>query len=80
MAYKSKHIADAFQVYGGDEFASKAAGHELNGLKAYLNTEVEGLHCPFMLLLDYRGYRLIATTTLPIGKNSLVYGSADGGM
>jgi len=30
-----KFAIDAFGVYGGDDFAMKAAGHELNGLKAY---------------------------------------------
>lgn len=75
-----KFAIDAFGVYGGDEFAQKAAGHELAGLKAYYNCAIEGLNTPFMLLMDYRGYRLIATTKLPIGGTSLIYGSADGGI
>lgn len=75
-----KFAIDAFGVYGGDEFAQKAAGHELAGLKAYYNCKIEGLNTPFMLLMDYRGYRLIATTKLPIGGGSLIYGSADGGI
>lgn len=73
----------------------KAAGHELNGLKAYYNTKVEGLHYPFMTLLSYLGwsffdqknsirvdsvgYRLIATPKLPLSSTSLIYGSADAG-
>lgn len=36
-------------VYGGDDFAMKAAGHELNGLKAYFKTDTDGLHFPFMV-------------------------------
>jgi len=75
-----KFAIDAFGVYGGDEYAQKAAGHELAGLKAYYNCQIEGLNTPFMLLMDYRGYRLIATTKLPIGGSSLIYGSADGGI
>ena len=75
-----KFAIDAFGVYGGDEYAQKAAGHELGGLKAYYNCRIEGLNTPFMLLMDYRGYRLIATTKLPIGSGSLIYGSADGGV
>ena len=75
-----KFAIDAFGVYGGDEYAQKAAGHELAGLKAYYNCQIEGLNTPFMLLMDYRGYRLIATTKLPIGGTSLIYGSADGGI
>jgi hypothetical protein len=74
-----KFAIDAFGVYGGDEFAAKAAAHELNGLKAYYRCNVDGLYFPFMTLMDYRGFRLIATTRLPLSKNSLVYGSADGG-
>lgn len=75
-----KFAIDAFGVYGGDEFAAKAAAHELNGLKAYFRAHIEGLYFPFMTLMDYRGFRLIATTRLPLSKNSLVYGSADGGI
>lgn len=75
-----KFAIDAFGVYGGDEFAQKAAGHELAGLKAYYNCAIEGLNTPFMLLMDYRGYRLIATTKLPLSGASLIYGSADGGI
>lgn len=75
-----KFAIDAFGVYGGDEFAQKAAGHELAGLKAYYNCTIDGLNTPFMLLMDYRGYRLIATTKLPLSSASLIYGSADGGI
>lgn len=81
-----KFAIDAFGVYGGDDFAMKAAGHELNGLKAYHSInhlikapEGNGLHFPFMVLISYRGYRLIATPKLPLGPGSLIYGSGDGG-
>lgn len=30
-------------------------------------------------LIDYKGYRLIAVSMLPIGSNTLVYGASDGG-
>lgn len=75
-----KFAIDAFGVYGGDDFAMKAAGHELNGLKAYYGTHVEGLRYPFMTLISYRGYRLIATPFLPLSSSSLIYGSADAGV
>ena len=29
-------------------------------------------------LIDYKGYRLIAISVLPISKSDIVYGSADG--
>ena len=32
-----------------------------------------------MALVDYKGYRLIAVSKLPINKFSIVYGSNDGG-
>jgi hypothetical protein len=34
---------------------------------------------PLMTLIDYRGYRIIATTLLPISSNTLKYGSEDAG-
>eukprot|EP01102_Stenamoeba_stenopodia_P009610 TRINITY_DN2847_c0_g2_i1.p1 TRINITY_DN2847_c0_g2~~TRINITY_DN2847_c0_g2_i1.p1 ORF type:complete len:696 (+),score=133.49 TRINITY_DN2847_c0_g2_i1:124-2088(+) len=34
---------------------------------------------PLMALLDYRGFRLICMSLLPISKKTLVYGSDDGG-
>ena len=39
--------------------------------------KVPGLYVPLMALIDYRGFRLIATSVVPIGKDTLVYGSAD---
>lgn len=74
-----KFAIDAFGVYGGDDFAMKAAGHELNGLKAYREAAVPGLRFPFMVLISYKGYRLIATPLLPLTPGSLIYGSADAG-
>ncbi len=32
-----------------------------------------------MLIIDYLGFRLLATSFLPISKETLLYGSADGG-
>ncbi|KAL6072242.1 Clu domain-containing protein [Balamuthia mandrillaris] len=57
----------------------KAAGHELKGLMEYMDCRVKGLHFPLMVLVDYRGYRLIAESILPLGPNTLIYGSSDGG-
>jgi hypothetical protein len=31
-------------------------------------------------VVDYLGYRLLATSMLPIGKGTLISGSSDGGM
>jgi len=54
-------------------------GHELRGLQAYANCAVPGLCLPLMALVDYRGFRLIAISYLPINNKTLVYGSNDGG-
>ena len=35
---------------------------------------------PLMAIVDWRGFRLVATSLLPIGSGSLVYGSCDGGI
>lgn len=70
-------------LYGSDEYAQKAAGHELKGLNQWaLNSD--GLHFPLMALVRYCGFTLVALSMLPIGgnvngKNSLVYGSDDAG-
>jgi hypothetical protein len=47
-------------------------GHELRGCMCYYNCAVAGLAVPLMCLVDYRGFRLIAITVLPIGRNTLV--------
>lgn len=74
-----KIAVDKRGLYGGDEFIMKAAGHELKGLIEYMDCRVAGLHFPLAVLVDYRGYRLIAEAILPVGRDTLVYGSADGG-
>eukprot|EP01091_Cochliopodium_minus_P008798 TRINITY_DN2050_c0_g2_i9.p1 TRINITY_DN2050_c0_g2~~TRINITY_DN2050_c0_g2_i9.p1 ORF type:complete len:1349 (-),score=401.15 TRINITY_DN2050_c0_g2_i9:136-4182(-) len=74
-----KFAIDFEGIYGGDEGAMKAAGHELNGLMTYFNQNIEGLHVPLMALIDYRGYRVTAISLLPIGKDTIVYGSFDAG-
>jgi hypothetical protein len=70
-------------MYGGrtcsHERAIKTAGHELQGLVAIHNCNVSGLRTPLMALIDFRGYRLIAQSFLPITEKTLVYGSSDGG-
>jgi hypothetical protein len=57
----------------------KAAGHELKAIMEYMDCRVRGLHFPLIVLVDYRGYRLIAEPLLPVGEDTIVYGSADGG-
>jgi hypothetical protein len=58
----------------------KAAGHEFVGLHAFfefINRHSPNVRVPIMQLIDYRGYRLIASCVLPLGKDTIVYGSDD---
>eukprot|EP01087_Luapelamoeba_hula_P020503 TRINITY_DN7006_c0_g1_i1.p1 TRINITY_DN7006_c0_g1~~TRINITY_DN7006_c0_g1_i1.p1 ORF type:complete len:1779 (+),score=242.57 TRINITY_DN7006_c0_g1_i1:617-5338(+) len=61
----------------GDGRAMKAASHELKGLMAYMACDSKfQLRYPLMTLIDYHGFRLTASSKLPIVKSaSLVYGS-----
>jgi hypothetical protein len=55
-------------------------GHELKGLTALVSCGmILGLSFPLLALIDWRGYRLIATSALPISEDTIVYGSCDGG-
>ena len=60
---------------------SQAASHELKGLRAYFTAKQDDptlprLCVPIMSIIDYCGWRMIACCRLPIGKNTLSYGSA----
>jgi len=72
-----------FWMYGGrernDDAAMKAAKNDKIGLMSYFNVKVPGLHFPLMAIIDFRGFRLIAMSILPISKTTIVYGSSDGG-
>ncbi len=59
--------------------AAKVAGNELHGLISYFSTNVPGLSFPLMCLLDYKGFRLVCSSLLPINKTTLVYGSQNAG-
>jgi hypothetical protein len=64
-----QYAVDSHNLYGGDEFAAKVAGHELKSLNAYASAGmILGLNFALMCLIDYRGYRLIASSVLPISK------------
>ncbi len=71
------HIRHNAQLFTGDARAMKSAGHELKSLMRYY--QCEGISVPLMALIDYRGFRLVAMSILPITGASLVYGSKDGG-
>ena len=54
-----KFAIDISGFYGGNEFSQKAAGHELKGLRSYLNfitdTDEQNLNIGLMILVDYKG-------------------------
>lgn len=55
----------------------------LEGLTAFVSAQKflgQKLRYPLMCLLDYRGFRLIALSVLPINKLSIKYGSNNGGI
>mmetsp|Transcript_25879 Transcript_25879/g.36402 ORF Transcript_25879/g.36402 Transcript_25879/m.36402 type:complete len:629 (-) Transcript_25879:2-1888(-) len=55
----------------------KVAGHELRHLIQVFNCWPKSIHVPMSVLVDYRGFRLIAMTSLPIDDETIVYGSND---
>ena len=62
----------------------KAAGHEMKGLEAILHWELmtvglDAMRWPLMALIDHCGYRLLASSILPINRDTLALGSMDGG-
>src|SRR3990167_5872583 len=57
----------------------KIASHELKSLDNLLNCQVVGLHFPLLSLIDYRGFRLIAVSTLPVSNDTLFLGSSNAG-
>lgn len=76
-----KFALDTEGLFGGDDAAAaKVAGLELKGLQSYANCNIPGLCLPLMALVDYRGFRLIAMSVLPISSSTIVYGSNDGGV
>lgn len=71
-------------LYGNLENAMRGAGHELKGLTALINWELKtiGLHAikfPLTAIVDYYGFRLVATAVLPLSSKTLVIGSGDAG-
>jgi hypothetical protein len=59
--------------------ALKAASLELKGLMSYYSCSIPGLAFPLMSVIDYKGYRVVAMSILPIGGATLCYGSPNAG-
>lgn len=75
-----KFAIDAEGVLGSDYAAAKVAGLEMSGVASCLRCHIPGIHYPLTALLDYKGFRLIGSSLLDLGKDSLVYGSKNGGL
>jgi len=75
-----KFAVDFHGLYNGDFGASKVAGHELKGAMAYFSAFYDQNVClPMIALVDYLGFRLIVMSLLPVDKETIIYGTADGG-
>ena len=77
-----KFAVDNYDLYDGDENAMKVAGHEMKGIVAYSAASQQAggkIQFGMTSLIDYRGFRVIASAILPISQDTLIYGSCDGG-
>ncbi|XP_059844021.1 clustered mitochondria protein homolog isoform X1 [Hypanus sabinus] len=77
-------IRDNFRESGGDHAAYAASNNDLKGIQAYSDLNVDGLHLLGTVIVDYRGYRVIAQSIIPgildqEQEQNVVYGSIDFG-
>ncbi|KAL5478129.1 hypothetical protein EMCRGX_G025010 [Ephydatia muelleri] len=75
---------DHFKQFGGDEAAHAAARADLNGVAMLERMEERDLHTLGTVIVDYRGYRIVAQSIIPgilqrEQESSAVYGSIDAG-
>jgi hypothetical protein len=76
-----KFAVDSDGMYANDDTsAAKVASQELKGLMAYTSLGIRGLCVPLMAVVDFMGYRVIAMSLLPIGSETIVYGTCDAGV
>ena len=62
-----------------DEKAMKVANHEQKSLNALIGAKINDLHYPLVTRIDYKGFRILAVSILPIkGKETILTGSSDG--
>lgn len=88
-------VFDSKGLYGSDENSMKSGAHDLKGLIALRQADIPQFHLPLMALVgmpysncgihnvidceDYRGFRVVAISLMPIGKDeTLAYGSNNG--
>lgn len=73
-----KFATDRAGLYGGDEFAAKAACNELRAMRAVAESGVPHLHTTLSAVVRVRGHTVIAAALAPISRDTLVYGSDNG--
>jgi hypothetical protein len=74
-----KLARDSAGLYGGDSFAAKTAGLDRLHLSLVQKADSKHLSVPATTQFDIAGFRLLAMSVLPIGGETLRYGSADAG-
>eukprot|EP00727_Mastigamoeba_balamuthi_P013397 m51a1_g8680 hypothetical protein (1589) ;mRNA; f:172987-179501 len=64
-------------MYGGsardDAKAAKSGSHELKGIMSWYYADTPGLHFPLMAVIDFKGFRMLAISVLPIDTTTIVY-------
>jgi len=71
-------ICPTYKEYD-DEKAMKVANHEQKSLNALIDAKINNLHYPLVTRIDYKGFRMLAVSILPIkGKDTILTGSSDG--
>ncbi|CAM8964845.1 unnamed protein product [Rhodiola kirilowii] len=72
------------QLADSEQATYASANNDLRGTKAYQEADVSGLYNLAMVIIDYRGHRVVAQSVLPgilqgDKSDSLLYGSVDNG-
>ena len=76
-----KFAVDSEGMYANDDTsAAKVASQELKGLMAYTSLGIRELYVPLMAIVDFMGFRVTAMSLLPIGSDTIVYGTCDAGV
>lgn len=74
-----------FTTEGGDEAARVAVGKDVMGVRAVNQLDIQGLHTPGTIVVDYLGKRLVGQSIVPgifkqrePGENQIDYGGVEG--
>ena len=57
-----------------EETSYRIANHELKGAKAYIETNIQGIHITLSCVVDYKGFRMLSVAFFPAdGEQTLFY-------